>query len=68
MIIKHGKKIIAGAKVKASSFFRPTVMSVAMAKAGIIPAPHLVLDLNETGRLRDFHDRKNQRLSAFVAF
>ena len=63
-----GKLTVNGARFKASSFFRPTVMSVAMAEAGLIPDVHLVRDLSATARLRHRHDNRNQRPSAHVAF
>lgn len=67
MIIAH-TNAIAGAPVKASSFDRPTTLSVAMAKAGIIPDVHLVRDLAATARVRHRNDTHNQRRSAYVAF
>lgn len=66
--IPHDGVYVVGAKVKASSFDRPTTMSVAMAEAGIIPDVHLVRDLAATARVRHRNDTRNVRRSAFVAF
>lgn len=60
--------LVAGAKFKASSFFRPTGMGDAMAKAGIIPAAHIVRDFSKTALLRHHHDRMDARPSVRVAF
>lgn len=62
------KDMLNGARFKASSFFRPTTMSIAMAEAGLIPDVHLVRDLSATARLRHRYDNRNQRPSAHVAF
>lgn len=59
---------INGATFKASSFFRPTVMSLAMADAGLIPAPHLVREMSKTALLRNKHDNSGTRPSVQVAF
>lgn len=55
-------------RLKASSFFRPTVMSQAMADAGVIPAPHMVRDMSHTALLRHKRDNLNIRPSVRVAF
>jgi hypothetical protein len=54
--------------LKASSFFRPTVMSQAMADAGLIPAPHVIRDMTNTATLRHKRDNLNIRPSVRVAF
>lgn len=43
--MKKDAKRAVGAKFTRSSFFRPTQMSVAMAHAGIIPAPHIIKEV-----------------------
>ena len=54
--------------LKASSFFRPTVMSEAMAEVGLIPAPHVIRDVTNTAVLRHRRDNLNIRPSIQVAF
>lgn len=61
-------QLVAGAKFKASTFFRPTGMSVAMSKSSIIPGVHLVRDFSKTCLLRHKDDRFNARPSVNVAF
>jgi hypothetical protein len=53
---------------KKHSIFRPTAMSVAMAKAGIIPDAHLVKDMADTVLVRQRNDTKNLRPSIQIAF
>ena len=60
--------MLNGAKFTAKSFFRPTVMSQAMADAGLIPAPHIIKDRANTAILRNKHDNLNIRPSAHVTF
>lgn len=71
--IPHDGKLVAaqtvdGAKFKAASFFRPTGMSLAMADAGVIPAPHMIRDMTNTALLRHKRDNLNIRPSVRVAF
>jgi hypothetical protein len=53
---------------KAKSVFRPTAMSLAMARAGIIPGTHLVQELCAVAAVRNRNDQRNERLSVSVAF
>ena len=66
------KNIIPGAKFKAApnhhAFFRPTGMSLAMARAAIIPDSHLVKELAALAVVRQRHDRSNERPSVQLAF
>lgn len=62
-------KKVAGAEFKAKSFFfRPTVMSLPMADAGIIPAPHIIREHANSAVLRHKHDNRNIRPSIHVNF
>lgn len=62
-------KEVQGAKFKkATRFFRPTEMSIAMAEAGIIPAPHIIQDRASYALLRHQHDNRNLRPSVPVYF
>ena len=67
VLVKAGQ-VIEGAKFKAASFFRPTGMSLAMADAGVIPAPHMIRDMTNTALLRHKRDNLNIRPSVRVAF
>jgi hypothetical protein len=53
---------------KTSRFFRPTAMSLAMAKAGIIPGTHLVAQQAAVATLRSNNDNLNIRRSVRVAY
>jgi hypothetical protein len=66
--VTGANKTVRGATFKASSFFRPTAMSAAMSNSGLIPAPHLIKDLRNTGLLRHKSDTNNLRASVHVAF
>jgi hypothetical protein len=55
-------QVIKGARF-AKSFFRPTAMSVALADAGIIPAPHLIQDQKIRLTVRNRNDNFNIRPS-----
>lgn len=57
-----------GAKFTPRSFRRATIMSIAMAEAGIIPAPHIIMDKVCTATVRNRNDNRNQRKSVTVAF
>jgi hypothetical protein len=57
---------IGGARVKGGAFFRPTTMSLAMKKAGLIPDVHLVKDNKALAILRNRNDNLNQRPSIRV--
>jgi hypothetical protein len=63
-----GKGTVPGAKFKAVKFFRPTQMSIAMAEAGIIPAPHIIQDRANAALLRQQHDNRNLRPSVPVYY
>lgn len=56
-------KKVGSAQFTGRSFHRATVMSVAMANAGIIPAPHIVVDKVCTATIRNRNDNFNQRPS-----
>lgn len=60
--IPHDGRRVEGAKF-TKNFFRPTTMSVAMAEAGIIPAPHIIQDQKNTAVVRNRNDNFNQRPS-----
>lgn len=65
------KNIIPGTKfkeVKKTFFFRPTQLSVAMAKAHIIPDSHLVKELASLALVRQKNDTMNIRPSVQLAF
>ena len=68
MMKKH--KNMPGARFarRGKTFFRPTAMSVAMADAGIIPAPHIVQDTANECLLRQRNDTYNIRLSRRIQF
>lgn len=55
-------------KVRFSTFFRPTGVSVALRDAGIIPDVHLVQDARNTGVLRHKRDKDNAERSVRVSF
>ena len=61
-------KKVDGAKFKPATFARPTLMSVAMADAGLIPAPHIIMEQSKTGLVRHRNDNRNIRPSIRVAF
>ena len=62
-------EVVQGAnfKAKKTTYFRGTSMSVAMAAAGIIPAPHLIRENAVEAVVRNKHDNLNQRPSARIA-
>lgn len=62
--------IVKGAEFKAkkTSYFRGTTMSIAMAKAGIIPAPHMIREMADTALLRSHNDTHNLRPSIQMHF
>ena len=62
------KNLLPGTTVRGSSLFRPTVMSIAMADAGVTPEIHLVCDLSATAIVRHRNDNLNQRNSDTLAF
>jgi hypothetical protein len=57
---------IPGARFAGKNLFRPTAMSLAMACAGIIPAPHIINERANMGLLRHKADTNNVRPSAIV--
>lgn len=59
---------VVGARFRARSFFRPTLMSVALAEAGVIPGTHMVKQLANTAILKHKADRLGVRPSVHVAF
>lgn len=59
---------VKGTKFTPRSFRRATVMSIAMANAGIIPAPHIIMDKVCTATVRNRNDNRNLRKSVTVAF
>lgn len=71
VVAPQGAVMVPGATfkaLKASSFFRPTGMSLAMADAGVIPAPHMIRDMVNTALLRHKRDNLNIRRPVRVAF
>lgn len=69
--MSKNKKLVNGAtfggKRRPSSFFCPTAMSMAMAKAGIIPDVHLVQENSVTVTVRSRNDTRNLRKSVSLA-
>ena len=61
-------KKVDGVKFRPATFSRPTLMSVAMADAGIIPDAHIIMEQAKTGLLRHRNDNRNIRPSVRVAF
>jgi hypothetical protein len=69
--MKYTNQLVKGAEFSAKkkvAFFRPTTMSIAMAAAGIIPAPHLVREFADMALIRSQNDTKNLRPSISLAF
>jgi hypothetical protein len=63
------KNTIPGARFAArKNVFRPTTMSLAMAAAGIIPAPHIVNERALTGVVQSKNDPHGLGRSVSVAF
>ncbi len=60
--------MIKGAQFKARSFFRPTVMSAAMAEGGVIPGTHVIREMANSALLRHKNDNRDERPSVRVAF
>ncbi len=63
-------EVVQGAAFKAKkvSYFRGTTMSIAMADAGIIPAPHLIREMADQALVRERHDTFNLRPSIRISF
>ena len=61
-------KKVDGVKFRPQTFSRSTLMSVAMADAGLIPAPHIIMEQTKTGLVRHRNDNRNIRPSIRVAW
>lgn len=64
--IPHDGKLVQGATFK-KKVFRPTAMSLALAKVGLIPGAHIIDELARTAVVRNRNDNYNERPSVRIA-